>query len=80
MNLVVVVVVVVNRRNLARLIEQYRDIFSNISEGTAVLLHGVLCNTLKKEGRAFRNIGKYISLYCLISLANFRLSGFFICL
>ena len=33
----------------------------------------ILCNTLKKEGRAFRNIGKNISLYCLISLANFRL-------
>ena len=28
--------------------------------------------TLKKEGRAFRNIGN-ISLYCLISLAYFRL-------
>ena len=33
----------------------------------------ILCNTLKKEGRAFRNIGKNISLYCVISLANFRL-------
>ena len=32
-----------------------------------------LCNTLKKEDRAFRNIGKNISLYCVISLANFRL-------
>ena len=31
-----------------------------------------LCNTLKKEGRAFQNIGKNISLYCLISLAYFR--------
>ena len=30
-------------------------------------------NTLKKEGRVFRNIGKNISLYCVISLANFRL-------
>ena len=30
-------------------------------------------NTLmKKEARAFRNIGKNISLYCVISLANFR--------
>ena len=29
----------------------------------------ILCNTLKKEGRAFRNIGKNISLYCVISLA-----------
>ena len=45
-----------NRRQLARLINQYRDIFSNISEGTAFLLQGVLCNTLKKEGRAFRNM------------------------
>ena len=26
----------------------------------------ILCNTLKKEGRAFRNIGKNISLYCVI--------------
>ena len=33
----------------------------------------ILYNTLKKEGRAFRNIGKNISLYCVISLANFRL-------
>ena len=33
----------------------------------------ILCNTLKKEGRAFRNIGKNISLHCVISLANFRL-------
>ena len=33
----------------------------------------ILCNTLKKEGRAFRNIGKNISLYCITSLANFRL-------
>ena len=33
----------------------------------------ILCNTLKKEGRAFGNIGKNISLYCVISLANFRL-------
>ena len=32
----------------------------------------ILCNTLKKEGRAFRNIVKY-TLYCLISLAYFRL-------
>ena len=31
----------------------------------------ILSNTLKKEGRAFRNIGKNISLYCVISLANF---------
>ena len=35
--------------------------------------YSILCNTLKKEGRAFRNIGKNISLYCVISLANFRL-------
>ena len=33
----------------------------------------ILCNTLKKEGLAFQNIGKNISLYCVISLANFRL-------
>ena len=33
----------------------------------------ILCNTLKKEGRTFRNIGKNISLYCVISLANFLL-------
>ena len=33
----------------------------------------ILCNTLKKEGRAFRNIGKNKSLYCVISLAKFRL-------
>ena len=33
----------------------------------------ILCNTLKKEGRAFRNIGKNISLHCVISLTNFRL-------
>ena len=30
-----------NRRKLARLIKQYRDIFSNIWEGTAFLLQGV---------------------------------------
>ena len=43
----------------------------------------ILCNTLKKEGRAFRNIGKNISLYCVISFANFRLyieSAYFIVL
>ena len=34
----------------------------------------ILCSTLKKEGRAFRNIGKNIFLDCVISLANFRLS------
>ena len=33
----------------------------------------LLCNTPKKEGCAFRNIGKNISLDCVISLANFRL-------
>ena len=33
----------------------------------------ILCNTLKKEGRVFRNIGQNISLYCVISLVNFRL-------
>ena len=33
----------------------------------------ILCNTPKKVGRAFRNIAKNISLYCVISLANFRL-------
>ena len=33
-----------NRRKLARLIKQYRDIFSNISEGTAFLLQGVTEN------------------------------------
>ena len=32
-----------------------------------------ISTTLKKEGRAFRNIGKNISLYCVISLPNFRL-------
>ena len=36
--------------------------FTNISEGTAFLLQGlnpiIVCKTLKKEGRAFRNIGK----------------------
>ena len=47
------------------LIILYRDIFSNISEGTAFILQGVteiLCNTLKKEGRAFQNIEKYIPI------------------
>ena len=33
-----------NRRKLARLIKMYRDIFSNISEGTAFLLQGVTQN------------------------------------
>ena len=33
-----------NRRKLARLIKQYRDIFSNISDGTAFLLQGVTEN------------------------------------
>ena len=35
--------------------------FTNISEGTAFLLEGVtclVCKSLKKEGRAFQNIGK----------------------
>ena len=36
----------------------------------------ILCNTRKKEGRAFQNIGKNISLYCVISLANFRLISY----
>ena len=35
---------VTDRRKLARLIKQYRDIFSNISEGTAFLLQGVTEN------------------------------------
>ena len=33
-----------NKRKLARLIKQYRDIFSNISQGTAFLLQGVTEN------------------------------------
>ena len=33
-----------SRRKLARLITQYRDIFSNSSEGTAYLLQGVTEN------------------------------------
>ena len=33
-----------NSRKLARLIKQYRDVFSNISEGTAFLLQGVTEN------------------------------------
>ena len=45
-----------NRRKLARLIKQYRDIFSNISEGTAFLLH-------PEEGMPrLRNIGNYIPI------------------
>ena len=55
-----------NKRKLARLFTQYRDIFFPI-------FLGVTENTLKKEGRALRNIGKNISLYCVISLANFRI-------
>ena len=63
-----------NKRKLARLITQYRKILSNISKGTAFLrkvtdfnfltfkTRVILCNTLKKEGRAFRNIGKYIPI------------------
>ena len=34
----------------------------------------ILCNTLKKEGRAFRNIGKNISLYLLFNLLLIRSS------
>ena len=53
------------KRRKARLIEQLGTIYiSNISEGTAFLLQGVtkiLCNTLKKEGRAFQNIGNIYS-------------------
>ena len=45
-----------NRRKLARLIKQYRDIFSDISEGTAFPLQGV---TEKKK--------KY-GIYCICSL------------
>ena len=37
-------VVINNRRKFARLIKQYRNIFSNISEGTAFLLQGVTEN------------------------------------
>ena len=36
-------------------------------------MKNILCNTLKEEGRAFRNSGKNLSLYCVTSLANFRL-------
>ena len=44
--------------------------FTNISEGTAFLLQGLTCK--KKEGRAFRNIGKIIYIPdCKISLASF---------
>ena len=28
------------------------------------ILRVILCNTLKKEGRAFENIGKYIPILC----------------
>ena len=46
--------------------------FTNISEGTAFLLQGLTCK--KKEGRAFRNIGKIIYIpACKISLASFVL-------
>ena len=66
-----------NRRKLARLIKQCRNIFSNISEGTASLLQGVTgSNTLKKEGRAFRNIGKKVSIlpcnFCLLITSPLR--------
>ena len=49
----------------------YRDIFfSNISESAADHPQGVM----KKEDLALRNIEKNISLYCIISLANFRIT------
>ena len=46
-------------------------VFTKFSEGTAFLLHGLTyndevvgCNTLKKEGRALRNVGtKCIYIY-----------------
>ena len=47
--------------------------FKGLTPFNEICFSCILCNTLKKEGRAFRNIGKNISLYCLISLAYFRL-------
>ena len=45
---------------------------TNTSQGTAFLL--LTCKTLKKEGRAFRNIGQIIYIPdCKISLASFVL-------
>ena len=70
-----------NKRKLARLIIQYRDIFSNISEGTVFLLQ---CRLLLRVTLVFNvtnlKYGKYdlsekinISQYGAISLANFSL-------
>ena len=51
---------------------EYISNFTNISEGTAFLLQGLTCK--KKEGRAFRNIGKIIyTPDRKISLASFVL-------
>ena len=60
-----------NRRKLAKLITQYRNIFFNILQGTALFLQGV---TEGRPLRAFQKI-RNIFLYCVISLANhsFRL-------
>ena len=54
-----------NRRQLVRLITQYRNIYSNISEGTAFLLYGVTEND--------SSFKRYKFLFCVISLAYFRL-------
>ena len=43
-----------NQRKLARLITQYRDIFSSISEGTAFLLQGVPENDSSFERYQFK--------------------------
>ena len=56
-----------HKRKLARRITQQRDLFSNISEGTALLLQGVKRKAVPSE------ILQNISLYCVNRLANFRL-------
>ena len=74
--------ILIFRRKLARLIIAYRNIFSNISEGMALVIsyflyfqfvmfktRVILCNTLKKEGVPSK-ILENIYLYRLISLAN----------
>jgi len=48
-----------NRRKLARLITQYRNIFSNISEGTAFLIQGVTENDSSLKRYIFFKYGKY---------------------
>ena len=47
------------------IIASYCTLFFNFQIVTSWLNLFIICKTLKKEGRAFRNIGKYIYIYIL---------------